>query len=125
MKSTVKPNVEVKPIPREVTKVEVVNPITNWKTYRTTLFERIEEILNNSRNEFNSFQYSILGYQFLDTKLILHFRDCNQVYKFSYNETEQKLDETMFFTKDQTHEEYMVQIGLFQEIYERDVPEVK
>jgi hypothetical protein len=42
-------------------------------------FERIGNILKDNPRIAN---YTITGYKYLGTRLVLHFRDCNQVYEF-------------------------------------------
>lgn len=97
--------------------------ITNWDAYRAALFQRIDKIVNSNGNRYKCIRYTILGRNFLDTRLILHFDDCNQVFDFSYNEGEQKIDETKFFTKDFTHEERMEQLTRFDNYASEDKPE--
>lgn len=97
--------------------------ITNWETYRAALFQRIDKIVNSEDNRYKSLRYSIFGRNFLDTRLVLHFDDCNQVFDFSYNEDEQKIDETKFFTKDWVGDEKFKQITQFDTRIEEDKPE--
>ncbi len=98
--------------------------ISNWETYRVALFKRIMEIIGRPSNVYNSFTYEILGYNFLDTKLILHFQDCNEVWEFSYDQENQSINEIKFFNKDFEGNEYIDQIKRFETAYKLDIPEV-
>lgn len=81
-------------------------------------FERIGNILKDNSSIAN---YTITGYKYLGTRLVLHFRDCNQVYDFE--EVDGELKVTMFFTKDFSHDEYMDGLSAFGELHKKDVPE--
>jgi hypothetical protein len=81
-------------------------------------FERIGNIIKDNPSIAN---YTITGYKYLKTRLVLHFRDCNQVYDFE--EVDGELKVTMFFTKDFSHDEYMDGLSTFGKLHKKDVPE--
>jgi hypothetical protein len=85
------------------------------------IFKRIGEIIANNPSISN---YTITGYKYLDTRLVLHFRDCNQVFDFIQIGGEE-LKVNSFFTKDQDHDEYMEVLNIFKENNKRDIPEQK
>jgi hypothetical protein len=86
------------------------------------IFNQIGEIIKNT----NASTYTITGYKYLETRLVLHFHDCNQVFDFNIVNSDEgkKLEVTNFFTKDINHEERMEQIGKFTELHIREVADV-
>jgi hypothetical protein len=106
-----------------------IEKILSWSEYRILLFERIQSIIESS----NCSNYTILGYKFLDTKLILHYHDCNRVFMFEFfqigegyvnEDISKQFLETSFYTKDFTYEERMEQPRLFENHYNKDTPEI-
>ena len=89
-------------------------------TFTAEIFKKIGEIINDNPRISN---YTITGYKWLDTRLVLHFVDCNQVFDFSTAGDE--LVVTSFFTNDQEHEEYMKVLDIFKTNNTRDIPEQK
>jgi len=89
------------------------------------IFERIAQLIKNS----NVSTYIISGYKHLETRLVLQFHDCNQVFDFNQfrNEAgEWEVEETSFFTKDiESHEERMGIMKAFKELHEKEIPEIK
>ena len=92
----------------------VVNNIVGWDEFRKELWIQIGKILDNSK--YKSISYTIVGRNFLDTRLIIHFDDCHQVFDFFFNQGENKLEITKFFTKDITHEDKIKHIKEFEEL---------
>jgi hypothetical protein len=89
-------------------------------TFVAEIFKKIGEIIDNNPSISN---YTITGYKHLDTRLVLHFRDCNQVFDFITAGDE--LVVKSFFTKDQEHDEYMEVLDTFKINNTRDIPEQK
>ena len=69
-----------------------------WTEFRTEVFARIDQIVERN----NCSNFVVMGYKHLDIKLVLHFADRDQVYKFRLggdgNENYDKIIETSFFT---------------------------
>jgi hypothetical protein len=89
-------------------------------TFVAEIFKKIGDIIDNNPSISN---YTITGYKHLDTRLVLHFRDCNQVFDFITAGDE--LVVKSFFTKDQEHDEYMEVLDTFKTNNTRDIPEQK
>lgn len=87
-------------------------------TMVTEIFKKIGEIIDNNPSISN---YTITGYKYLDTRLVLHFRDCNQIFDFITAGDE--LVVKSFFTKDQEHDAYMEVLDTFKTNNNRDIPE--
>ena len=79
------------------------------------IFERISQIIGDSHQVVN---FTITGYKHLSTRLVLHFRDCNQV--FDFEEIDGTLVEKSYFTKDQTHEEFLSNLEFFNTIHKKE-----
>ena len=84
------------------------------------IFEKIGTILDNNLNICN---YTITGYKFAETRLVLHFRDCNQVFDFIERGGELIIEK--FYTKNVEWEEYHSQQQEFQQLHEKEQPEPK
>jgi hypothetical protein len=89
-------------------------------TMVSEIFKKIGEIIDNNPSISN---YTITGYKHLDTRLVLHFRDCNQVFDFITSGDE--LTISSFFTNDHDHDEYMKVLDIFRTNNTRDIPEQK
>jgi hypothetical protein len=98
-------------------KKTVIEGITNYNEFTKEVFKQSLAIVENR----NCSTYKLLGYKYLDVRLILNFHDCNEVYDFTFNRGVMEVES--FFTKDTTHEEMMVGIGQFQDEMSRDIPE--
>lgn len=79
------------------------------------IFERISQIIGGSHNVTN---FTITGYKYLSTRLVLHFRDCNQVFDFEH--INGILVEKSYFTKDQTHEEFLYNLEFFNTVHKKE-----
>lgn len=91
----------------------------DWNEFRRTVFADIAERVNNS----NCSQFKVLGYKYLNIKLILLFDDANEVVNFKYEDEQVKT--SSFFTKDFSEEERLDQIKAFVSESKRDQPEEK
>lgn len=91
-----------------------------WPEFRSKVFDEAMNIVENS----NCSSFKIIGYKYLDIRLILYFDDCNQVFDFD-KKGEDGYTVTSFFTNDKTHEEHMEERSKFKEESERDIPEKK
>ena len=107
-----------------------IEKILNWKEYRVILFQEIQEWIENS----NCMSYSILGYKHLDTKLILHYHDCNRVILFEFfqigegyvnEDISKQIQVTAFYTEDFTSEQRISQAKAFSDHWNEDKPEIK
>jgi hypothetical protein len=96
----------------------IVENITNYTEFTAEVFKRSLEIVERS----NCSTYKLLGYKYLDVRLILNFHDCNEVYDFTFNGNVMEVES--FFTKDiEQHEERMEAMLRFKSEMERDLPE--
>ena len=66
--------------------------------------------------------YTITGYRLLETRLVLHFHDCEEVYHFT-ERSNGEVELTKFYTKDHNDEEYLTQVVHFKELHEKCKPE--
>ena len=99
-----------------------------WEQFRTMVFSRIAKIVEDS----NCSTYTIMGYKYLDVKLVLQYRDCDRVYVFQYNPIDEdhtntdyskQFSETSYYTNDQSWEEYMEKVHSFDANYKKAQPE--
>jgi hypothetical protein len=111
-------------------KVMKIEKVLSWKEYRVILFQEIQEWIENS----NCSHYTILGYRHLDTKLILHYHDCNRVILFEFNQIgegytnediSKQIQVTAFYTEDFTSEQRIEQAKTFNDRWYEDKPEIK
>lgn len=92
--------------------------ISNYHEFTSEVFKQSLAIVEKR----NCSTYKLLGYKYLDVRLILNFHDCNEVYDFTFNGG--VMEVTSFFTKDiEHHEERMEAMLQFKNEMERDVPE--
>ena len=105
-----------------------IDKVLNWSEYRVLLFQEIQKRIENS----NCTNYTIMGYRYLDTKLILHYNDCNQVILFEFNQIgpnyinediEKQFGVSTFYTKDFTSDERIGQAKSFNDRWNEDTPE--
>jgi len=90
----------------------------SWADFRKEVFAKAARLVENG----NCSNFKIIGWKYLDIRVILYFHDCNQVFDFRKMKTEIK--ETSFFTVDKEHEDRMTEGHQFKDESERDVPEV-
>jgi len=95
----------------------IVNNIAGWDEFRKELWIQIGKILDNSK--YKPISYTIVGRNFLDTRLVIHFHDCHQVFDFVFNEEDKTMEITKFFTKDMEHEDRMKHSGEFKELTDK------
>ena len=80
---------------------------------------KIGEIINTS----NCISYVITGYKWLETRLVLNFDDCKQVFDFKeIGTTEYKME--MFYTKDHSEDEKLDERKYFRNIHKKEQPEL-
>lgn len=91
--------------------------MNKWELFRADVFKQIFNIIENC----NCLSYKIMGYKYLDIKLILRFDDCYQVYLFE-NIEDEPIRITKFFTKDHNNEEPSP-ATLFTTEWDREVAE--
>lgn len=82
------------------------------------IFKRIGEILEGNLRIIN---YTITGYKFTETRLVLHFRDCNQV--FDFEEIGDEIIETRFYTKDWVGDEWEENNLQFRALHKKETKE--
>ena len=80
---------------------------------------KIGEIINTS----NCISYVITGYKWLETRLVLNFEDCKQVFDFKEIGTTKYKMET-FYTKDHSCDEKWNERKLFKELHKKEQPEL-
>jgi hypothetical protein len=99
----------------------------NWKEVRSRIFTRSNEIVEGS----NCLFYKVLGYKFLNSKLILYFHDCKEVYTFEVmpvegSETEHEVVETRYWTKSyENNDERLLDLKTNDADYDKEKPEIK
>ena len=100
----------------------------SWVEFRAMIFSRIAQLVEDS----SCSSYTVLGYKYLDTKLILHYSDCDRVFLFQYKpideyhtntDLDKQFSETSFYTEDYTHEQYMDGIKNFSSNWDRYKPD--
>lgn len=87
--------------------------------YTKEILERITAIILASKCS----TYVITGYTCLNTRLVLNFHDCKQVYDFKQFSDE--LVETQFFTKNYEGDEEFTELKAFTSLHEKEVAESK
>ena len=92
-------------------------PELTWTDFRKQVMARASQLIDGSQCS----QFKIIGYKYLDIRVILYFHDCNQVFDFRKMRSEVK--ETSFFTVDKDHENRMIESKQFEEETNRDIPE--
>ena len=106
----------------------MITKTLTWVEYREILFQRIHSIIEAS----NASNYTILGWKHLDTKLVLHYQDCDWVYEFRFyqmgtdylnTDVSKQFGEKAYYTKDFTHEEGLEELKYFSENYNKRLPE--
>lgn len=101
---------------------KTIDGITNYNEFTREVFKQSLAIIENS----NCSTYKLLGYKYLDVRLILNFHDCNEVYDFTFN---REVMEVKWFLKlpilQKEHEERLAAILEFRDEMERDLPENK
>jgi hypothetical protein len=81
--------------------------------------ERIFGIIN-SRPQIQTF--TITGYRLMETKLVIHYHDCEEVYLFEeLSDGEVRL--TKGFTADHKDDEYLTQVKHFAALHKKCQPE--
>jgi len=90
-----------------------------WTEFRKQVFESIFKIIENS----NCSTYKVMGYNFLDVRLVVYYHDCNQVFDYKKDGNEIKI--TKFFTADKTDEERTEEQIQWKKDNEIDKPEIK
>jgi hypothetical protein len=98
-------------------KKTVIEGIVDFKGFTQEVFKQSQAIVENS----NCSTYKLMGYKYLDVRLILNFHDCNEVFDFTFNRGVMEI--SSFYTKDKGHEENMLGMGQFRDEMERDLPE--
>lgn len=102
----------------------MITTILTWNDFRSMTFAKIAQLINDA----NCSTYTILGYNFLDIKLILHYRDCDWVYEFTFNQIgpeyvnedlNKQFEVTSYYTKDYTFDEYIAQQNEFSENFNK------
>lgn len=92
----------------------------DYVEFRKYAHEQMFKIMEES----NCRMYKIIGWKFLDIRMILYFHDCNQVFDFMmYGENEIKVSK--FFTKDFNEEERTEISKNFTNEFNIDLPEQK
>jgi hypothetical protein len=90
-----------------------------WPDFKRQVFEHAMKIVGAS----NCSRFKLLGYSFLDIRLILYFDDCNQVFDFVKGEFEVEI--TKFFTEDKKDDSRVEEHKRWKYEFENDKPEVK
>jgi len=76
--------------------------------------ERIFKIINSSPRIST---FTITGYRLLETKLVLHYHDCEEVYLFK--ECKNSIEVKKGYTKDHVGDDYLEQVVHFKELHEK------
>ena len=91
----------------------------SWENFWKEVFETSMGIVSRS----NCTTFKLLGYKFLEIRLILYFHDCNQVFDFKKGEA--GVEMIKFFTEDKEDEDRDKERKLWKSEYEIDQPEKK
>jgi hypothetical protein len=75
--------------------------------------ERIFKIIDGGWNIIN---YTITGYKYVETKLVLHFGDCDKV--FIFNQVGEEVEVKKYFTKDHVGDEYLKSNKKFNQLHD-------
>ena len=59
----------------------IIENINNYHEFTAEVFKKSLAIVEKR----NCTTYKLLGYKYLDVRLILNFHDCNEVYDFTFN----------------------------------------
>ena len=65
--------------------------------------------------------YTITGYRLLETRLVIHYHDCDEV--FDFMDCDGKVTMNRFFTKNYEGDGYLDSIKHFSELHEKCQPE--
>lgn len=84
---------------------------------RSNVFAQIDKLIEGQ----NVTQFKIIGYKYLDIRLILIFHDCKRIYEWEY----QSIKPKVFWTKDYDSETREIDQKDFIKQMEEDVPEIK
>ncbi len=84
---------------------------------RANVFAQIHKLIEDQ----NAIQFKIIGYKYLDIRLILIFHDCKRIYEWPY----QSIVPTVFWTKDYDSETREIDRNDFTKQMEEDLPEIK
>jgi hypothetical protein len=108
----------------------MVTKILNWDEFRAMAFQKTTELVQ----KHNCSNFTLLGWKHLELRLILHFRDCDMVFDFKFNQIDEdhtntdldkQFEVTSFYTKDYTHEEFIDEMKHFESNWNRYLPEEK
>lgn len=77
--------------------------------------DRITAIIN-SRPQIQTF--TITGYRLMETKLVIHYHDCEEVYLFE-ERSNGEVRLTKGFTPDHKDDEYLTQVKHFAELHKK------
>lgn len=97
----------------------------HFNDFRAHVFTEMLKIINNS----NCSSYKILGYGCLTQRLILFFRDCNEVHEWDFfvdyedKTKDGEITHVKFFTADKNHDDYIDENKRFSEDFKRDIAE--
>ena len=86
----------------------IIENIKNYSEFQVEVFRQAHTIMENSRCS----TFTLMGYKYLDVRLILNFHDCNQVFDFTFNREVMEVES--FFTKDLDHDTKMDEILKFK-----------
>lgn len=70
----------------------------------------------------NAISFTITGWSYLKTRLVLHFQDCDQVFEFEYTVDGELVKTAKFFSKDRNYTEHQNE---FSDLYDKVKPEEK
>lgn len=88
-----------------------------YTQFRNEVFLEITDIINKS----NCSTFKIMGYKYLDIKLILNYSDCTEVINFKL--INDKKEVSSFYTKDFVGEEELNEVRKFVSQWSEYLPE--
>jgi hypothetical protein len=95
----------------------IIKNIKNYSEFHAEVFKQAHAIMEDSRCS----TFTLIGYKYLDVRLILNFHDCNQVFDFTFNREVMEVES--FFTKDLDHDVRMDEMKKFKTEMEYHKPE--
>ena len=87
-------------------------------TTQEGIMTKIAKIIDES----NANTFTVTGYCTLETRLVLHYHDCKQVFDFKVHHSGE-IVVSKFFTKDFEGDEAIKEVKTFKKLHEQEKPE--
>lgn len=80
------------------------------------IFQRISDIIENKNNINN---YTITGYKMVETKLTVHYKDCNEI--FIFKDYDNKVDQKSFYTRNHCCDDFEKSHKEFKKLHNKHI----